>query len=458
MGAPAWNPERVRSLAEQGHELYGLWGRSMAWDQGPYPVLDGVVRPVDVAALPRTLAEHPPDVVYGLFQVYDEALWAPPSPGIEDGVWALLRGVLAARAAGAFDAPVTFHWGFDVHRLDLGVVQVLDAQVYCNREVLQWWTGDPADGGRGLDVLRGTPVVGFLDGDRPMAQFMGDDLSKPLSDRTREVHTACIGRPLGIDYVAAARAGIHLHVYGNAFDDVEQLLLRDVGVGALSRDIRLVRDFVHLHPTRQLIREPWAVVEREKAAWVREFSRYDAGWSYIGRPFDWPPLEDRAAIPNRLGTYVLAGLPVIASRLPGTFRYDELTRLGIALDLVGDDYVGLRERLDAERSTRAARQAALAARPGYSFEATITPLLELFEQARAAYFAGPDPARRRVPKEPATPLVRVSGGGTDGPPNGRGGATAAAFARRVAAFARRAPRRKVLERRLGSLRPDRARP
>ena len=44
VGALAWNPERIRSLHERGHELWGLWSRSMAWDQGPYPALDGCLR------------------------------------------------------------------------------------------------------------------------------------------------------------------------------------------------------------------------------------------------------------------------------------------------------------------------------------------------------------------------------------------------------------------------------
>jgi hypothetical protein len=409
VGAPAWNPERLRSLAEQGHELLGLWGRSMAWDQGPYPVLDGAVRTVPLDDLRGVLRATPPDIVCGLFQVYGEERWAPPTPGVEHGVWTLLRRVLAERHAGTFDAPVAFHYGFDVHVLDLGVLAVLDAQVFCNEELLAFWTGPAAEGGRELDVVGSTPVVGFLDGDRPMARFMGDDLTEPLSDSTGEVHTACIGRPLGIDYVAAARAGIHVHIYGNAFDDVEAMLVRDVGSSVLGADLRRVREHVHLHGTRQLIGETWPVVEREKATWVPEFSQYDAGWSYVGPVFSWTALEDRAAIPNRLGTYLLAGLPVITPASPGTYRYDVVHRVGASIDLTGDDYPGLRARLDEERSTRRGRKAALAARLDHSFEGSIGPLLDLFERAREAYLAVPDPERRRVPAPPL-PLVRVGGG------------------------------------------------
>jgi hypothetical protein len=33
VGALSWNPERVRSLHERGHELWGTWARSMVWDR-----------------------------------------------------------------------------------------------------------------------------------------------------------------------------------------------------------------------------------------------------------------------------------------------------------------------------------------------------------------------------------------------------------------------------------------
>jgi len=36
VGALSWNPERFISMCERGHKLYGLWTRTMAWEQGPY--------------------------------------------------------------------------------------------------------------------------------------------------------------------------------------------------------------------------------------------------------------------------------------------------------------------------------------------------------------------------------------------------------------------------------------
>ena len=100
VGALSWNPERVRSLHERGHELWGVWARSMGWDQGPYPMVEDCVTTVTIDDAPRVIAREHIDCVYGLFQVYEPALWAPAVPGVEHGVWTLLRRLFAARAEG----------------------------------------------------------------------------------------------------------------------------------------------------------------------------------------------------------------------------------------------------------------------------------------------------------------------------------------------------------------------
>jgi hypothetical protein len=97
-------------------------------------------------------------------------------------------------------------------------------------------------------------------------------------------------------------------------------------------------------------------------------------------------LDDRAAIPSRISTYLLAGLPVITDRRPGYFRYEELSRLGVNIDLVDGDYAGLRDRLTAEAGTRERAARAVAGREAYSFDAAIDPLLDALTRARADYF------------------------------------------------------------------------
>ena len=83
VGALSWNPERIRSLRERGHRLWGLWSRSMAWDQGPYPSLDGQVTPVALADAARTIRHERIDCVYSLFQAYHPRLWGASAPGVD---------------------------------------------------------------------------------------------------------------------------------------------------------------------------------------------------------------------------------------------------------------------------------------------------------------------------------------------------------------------------------------
>jgi hypothetical protein len=156
---------------------------------------------------------------------------------------------------------------------------------------------------------------------------------------------------------------------------------------------------------------------------VREFSRYDAGWSYIGSPLPWDPLDDRAAIPNRLSTYLLAGLPVITDARPGFYRYDELARLGVNLDLGGSGYDDLGSRLEQENRTRERSDSAVRGRAGHSFDASIDALLGVLECARERYFSkSPDERSRFI--ESGRPLVHFTTSPDPGPARKlRGGAS-----------------------------------
>ncbi len=395
VGALSWNPERIRSLWEQGHELWGLWSRSIAWDQGPYPVLEGCVHPVSLADAARTVRDERIDCVYSLFQVYDRRLWAPAVPGIEHDVWTLLRALLAERERGAFDTPIVRHWGFDIHNMDVEVARALDGHVFCNHEKLAYWTAPPGEGGCGLDV-GGCEVVEFLDSDRPKLELMNDRFSERLSERDGEIHTVCVGRPFNIDYLAAARNGIHLHVYCNSIDDVYRMIAPHLSPGAARGNAALLGRYLHVHTPLQRLGAGWADVRDTKASWVEEFSRYDAGWSYIGSPLPWAALDDRAAIPNRIGTYLLAGLPVITELRPAFYRYEEPKRLGVEVELSGGDYDALRATLDAEVRTREKSERAREARKAYSFDATIEPLLGVLERARESYFARSPAERSRL--------------------------------------------------------------
>ena len=74
------------------------------------------------------------------------------------------------------------------------------------------------------------------------------------------------------------------------------------------------------------------------------------------------------------------------------------------------DYNGLRERLESEVRTRSRRGRALQQRAGYSFDATIDPLLAVLERARAAYFAKPRAERCRFDADGDADVRKLDGG------------------------------------------------
>ncbi len=385
VGALAWNPERVIALSNRGHRLFGLWSRTMAWEQGPYAFADGFIRDVDLEQALDLLHDRSIDFVYSLFQVYDPALWAAESgPGVED-VWNQLRQLLLERSRGTFNVPIVKHWGFDVHNLDLDVVRALDGQIFCNRQKLNYWTQPRTAGGCGLDLGCHDQEVTFMDSDLPSREFMSDRFAPKLSAADGEIHTVCVGRPLGIDVVRAARQGIHVHLYGNSVDDTAEIIARETSPGGYRHLQSAVQTHVHVHPSIQPADSTLAAIRSAKARWVEEFSRYDAGWSYVGLPFLWDHLEDQAVIPNRVGTYLLAGLPIIAEKLPGFYRYDVLAEQGVAIDFNPDDYEGLARDLRRGDLVVEAGDRAQRCREQFSFEATLDPLVDYFERVRERF-------------------------------------------------------------------------
>jgi hypothetical protein len=373
-GALSWNPERMTALAGRGHRLFGVWSRSMPWEQGPYPFAKGIITDVDVHEAIELLHDRQIDVVYSLFQSYDHTLWAKDRGTELPEIWSLLSTLLEARAKGAFDAPIVRHWGFDIHTMNPGVAREFDGQIFCNRQKFDYWMLPRSAGGCGLDAIAPAQSIAFMDSDLPLASFMNDDLSPKLSSASGEIHTVCIGRPLGIDLAGAARNGIHVHVYGNGLDDIAMCFSHTMRL-LDRRSIRHLLPFLHIHPSLQPTGGTLREIQDVKNTWVREFSRYDAGWSYVGRPLPWPVLDDRAAIPNRLGTYMLAGLPVISERLPGFYRYDLPAAAGAVVEFNRRDYSVLAQSLRDHERLDSLTLNARNERHRFSFESTLDELV-----------------------------------------------------------------------------------
>ncbi len=277
VGALAWNPERVLSLSDQGHGLFGLWSRTMAWEQGPYPFARNRITKLNIEGAIDLLHEGAIDIVYSLFHIYDRKLWSPDTPpGLAD-VWVLLGRLLHERDRGTFRVPIVRHWGFDVHNLDLKIVRALDGQIFCNRQQMDFWTLPASAGGCGLDLGCGNQEIAFMDSDLPSRKFMNKRFAPKISSTDGDIHTVCIGRPLGIDLVKAAMAGIHVHVYGNNYDDIAFIIASGLSPSGFSNLRSLLNDYLHVHPSIQPTGKSLDEINGAKDQWVEEFSRYDAG-------------------------------------------------------------------------------------------------------------------------------------------------------------------------------------
>ncbi len=278
VGELAYNPERVLALEERGHRLFGLWMPEPMWFNSVGPLPFGHVRDIPRAGWQDAVRELRPDVIYALLnwqavpfahQVLEE------NPGVPF-VWHFKEGPFISIDRG--------HWPKLVE-----LYTRADGAVYSSPELREWFRTVLPDSGR-------TELV--LDGDLPKREWFACERSPRLSEATGELHTVVPGRPIGLhppDVGTLAGHGIHLHFYG----DFMQGLWREW----IEKVERLAPGHLHLHAT----------VNQDR--WVRELSRYDAGWLHVFRSrnggevraADWDDLN----YPSRIPTLVSAGLPLL---------------------------------------------------------------------------------------------------------------------------------------------------
>ncbi|MBW8764721.1 MAG: glycosyl transferase family 2, partial [Geodermatophilales bacterium] len=193
--------------------------------------------------------------------------------------------------------------------------------------------------------------------------------ARKLSDSDGRPHTVVVGRPAGLDLdwvLGLARRGIHTHLYGQ----VRAPGPKGSWTAWLDRALTAAPDHVHVHP---------AIGPED---WVRELSRYDAGWlhrfdSSNGgdlRRASWDDLNS----PARLPVLLAAALPVLQQASPGSAVSVErvLRRDGTGLFYRSADDVA--DVLAAELDGRRGRRAALAVREQHTFDAHADRLVSLF--------------------------------------------------------------------------------
>ena len=351
VGELTFNPERVLALLERGASLTGLWTTNGLGDSTVGPLPFGGVPDLDRDRWRDAVRELAPDVV-----------WAQLN-------WRAVPLAHAVRTAFP-DLPFVWHFKEAPQRsivrgewpLLAELVMSADACLFATEEERDWFAA--ALRGR-VDPAR----LGVLDGDLPKRDWLDAPLTPKLSDADGRPHTAVVGRPSGLDgewLLELARRGVHTHLYGQ---------VRAPGpTGSwttwLERVLAEAPEHVHVHPA----------VGPE--SWVRELSRYDAGWLHRfdsangGEPAraSWDDLNS----PARLPVLLAAGLPLLQQANPGSLVSVErvLRQDGTGLFYRhADDVAAV---LTAELTDRRGGAAALAVRERHTFDAHADRLLDLF--------------------------------------------------------------------------------
>jgi hypothetical protein len=362
VGELAFNPERVLALAERGHRLTGLWTGDGLGDATVGPLPFGHVPDLDRGRWRDAVREMGPDVI-----------WAQLN-------W---RAVPFAHAVRSAVSGVPFVWHFkeapqrSIIRgewpLLADLVTGADACLLATEEERDWFA--TALHGR-ADPAR----LGVLDGDLPLRDRLDGPMSAKLSDDDGHPHTVVLGRPAGLDaawLVELARRGVHTHLYGQ----VRAPGPKGAWTAWLDEALTAAPDHVHLHPA----------VGPEN--WVRELSRYDAGWLHRFpsdnggdlRRATWDDLNS----PARLPILLAAGLPALQQANPRSVVSVErvLRRDGTGLFYRSADDVAA--ALSAELAGRGGRTAALAVRERWTFDAHADRLVTVFRSLPRA----PGPSR-----------------------------------------------------------------
>ncbi len=346
VGELSYNPERICALEEHGHRLYGLWSRNTDiafFSVGHLPF--GNVTDIPYENRREKIREIQPDIIYGLLNygavpLAHEVMTAFPDIPF---VWHFKEGPSFCRQRDTWDKLVELF-----HRSD--------GKIYISEESRDWYA-------------RFFPPHGLthvLDGDIPKIDCFTNDFSPKLSDTDGEIHTVVSGRMVGMtDLGLLAERGIHVHLYSENYHDTKEA--KNEGYR------REMGEYFHIHP------------HCPAEEWVREFSRYDAGWLHCFDSRNHGVLMDAGwddlNLPCRLNTLAAAGLPMIQKDNSGHIVAMQARVQKDDLGIFYKDYDDLARQLhDKERMARLTANV-IANRHLFSFDHHVPALVDFFRRA-----------------------------------------------------------------------------
>lgn len=168
-----------------------------------------------------------------------------------------------------------------------------DGKIYLNDEIKKWFE---------LFIpshLNNAPTL-ILDGDLPKIDVFHGTFSEKLSSKDGEIHTVIMGRIIGLipnEVRIMAQNGVHIHVYSENY-------ISDKTV--MDKYKREAPGHFHVHS------------HCSQHEWVKEFSKYDAGWLHCFNSTNnnfllratWSDLN----LPARINTLAAAGIPIIQKK------------------------------------------------------------------------------------------------------------------------------------------------
>ncbi len=350
VGELAYNAERVLTLAERGHTLYGLWSPDAYWYNTVGPLPFGHVEDLPRDDWQAAIARVKPDVIYALLN-WQAIPFAHAVMRANTGVpfvWHFKEGPLIALEHGMWNELIDLH-------------TQSDACIYSSVEMRDWFA-DVAPASAAMPTL-------ILDGDLPKRDWLMVERSAKLSADDGEIHTVVPGRPIGLhpeNVAELATNGVHLHFYGE--------FTHGQWKGWIKRTKSLAGRFMHLHPN----------VDQEN--WVREFSRYDAGWLHFFASTnhgDWARANwDDLNIPARMATLAACGLPMIQRDNSGHIVAMQALARDHGLGIFARDFGDVARQLQDRTSLAAIGEQVWAKREVFIFDSHVDALIEFLMQVK----------------------------------------------------------------------------
>jgi glycosyltransferase involved in cell wall biosynthesis len=278
VGELSYNPERIVAFEEAGHKLYGLWLQNPVYSfsfVGPLPF--GNIEDVPFSNWRDSVREIKPDIIYAISN-WDAVSFAnevrkslPEIPF----VWHFKEGPLLCQKNGVWN---------DLFEL----YSYSDGTIFLNEEVKEWYEL----------FIKKQRLSMVMDMDTPKKDYFNDDFSDKLSSSDGAIHTVVPGRIIGVtedDVRVLAKNNVHIHLYTENYHESREGMVNSLKQAA--------PDYFHSHPHCS----SWD--------WVKEFSKYDAGWLHCFESINKGVLIkacwDDLNLPARMNTLAAAGLPMI---------------------------------------------------------------------------------------------------------------------------------------------------